>query len=95
MTAPVGLTDVYDNGPSDPRLKNEPWGFAAVIEGPGGTTELRLQQGRYTVKWYDPRGGGPLQDGTVRTLNGPGSRPIGDPPSEKSSDWVVLVTRAE
>ena len=61
----------------------------------GGTTELRLEQGRYTVKWYDPRSGGPLQDGTVGTLNGPGSRSIGDPPSARSRDWAVLITRAK
>ncbi|NQU25469.1 MAG: DUF5060 domain-containing protein, partial [Candidatus Nealsonbacteria bacterium] len=36
----------------------------------GGTTELRLEEGRYTVKWYDPRTGGPLQDGTASLAAG-------------------------
>jgi hypothetical protein len=57
----------------------------------GGSTDLELPPGRYTVKWYNPRRGGPLQDGTVRLLSGPGSRPIGEPPSEKSKDWAALV----
>ncbi len=60
----------------------------------GGDTQLKIGEGRYTVKWYDPRRGGPLRDGTVRTLSGPGSRSIGEPPAEKSKDWAVLVGRA-
>jgi len=57
----------------------------------GGTTELRLAEGQYAVKWYNPRRGGPLQDGTVKTLTGPGSRSVGFPPDEKSKDWAVLI----
>lgn len=38
MPPGVVLRDVYDNVPGDPRLENEPWGFAVVVEGPGGTT---------------------------------------------------------
>jgi len=64
----------------------------AVYLPEGGTTELRLSEGKYAVKWYDPRHGGPLQDGTVNTLTGPGSRSIGFPPDEPSKDWAVLVT---
>ena len=58
----------------------------------GGSTELTLPRGKYTVKWYDPRRGGRLQDGTVGALNGPGSRSIGEAPAEKSKDWAALVS---
>jgi len=34
----ITITDVYDNVPFDARFKNEPWGFAVVIEGCEGTT---------------------------------------------------------
>ena len=65
----------------------------AVYLPEGGSAELRLPEGKYTVKWYNPRRGGPPDDGTVRTLEGPGSRSLGDPPAEKSKDWAVLVRR--
>lgn len=38
MAGRLVLRDVYDNVPGDTRLASEPWGFAAVVEGPGGTT---------------------------------------------------------
>jgi len=65
----------------------------AVYLPDGGSTLLELPQGEYTVQWYNPRTGGPLQNGTVVDLSGSGSRSIGEPPSEKSQDWVALVRR--
>ncbi|MCD6405345.1 MAG: MBL fold metallo-hydrolase [Planctomycetes bacterium] len=38
MASRLVITDVYDNIPSDARLASEPWGFAALVEGPGGVT---------------------------------------------------------
>jgi hypothetical protein len=66
--------------------------YAVYLPG-GGSTELELPQGEYTVQWYNPRTGGPLQNGTVADVSGPGSRSIGEPPAEKSQDWAVLVRR--
>jgi hypothetical protein len=71
--------------------------YAIYLPG-GGSTELELPPGEYTVQWYDPRGGGPLATGTVGTTSGPDPRAgaphsIGEPPGEKSKDWVVLVKR--
>ena len=63
----------------------------AVYLPEGGTTDLKLAPGRYTVAWYNPRSGGKLVEGTVRTVTGPGPRSIGEPPSAPSRDWVVLV----
>jgi hypothetical protein len=61
---------------------------------PGGvTTELTLQEGRYSVRWYNPRRGGELQIGTIQHLEGPGRRRLGSPPAEVDRDWVVLVRR--
>ncbi|MBN2474792.1 MAG: DUF5060 domain-containing protein [Pirellulales bacterium] len=67
----------------------------AVYLPEGGSTELRLPEGDYTVKWYDPRRGGPLQNGTVRRLTGRGSRWIGEAPAEETRDWVVLIRRSD
>ncbi len=65
----------------------------AVYLPQGGSTELRLPEGKYSVKWYDPRNGGALKDGSVRTLAGPGNRSLGEPPAEKAKDWAVLIRR--
>jgi hypothetical protein len=59
----------------------------------GGAAKLRLGNGEYRVRWYNPRTGGPLQDSAVRTVKGPGEQAIGSPPSEDGKDWVALVVR--
>jgi len=46
----------------------------------------------YTVKWYDPRNGGALQDGSLTTVTGAGTVSIGDPPGGAAADdWVVWL----
>jgi hypothetical protein len=59
----------------------------------GGPAQVRLGTGSYTVEWYNPRTGGALQSGSVRTVKGPGYQAIGRPPSDPDRDWVVLVKR--
>lgn len=64
----------------------------------GGTTGLSLAgtSGTFDVSWYDPRNGGALQAGTVRTVTGGGTVALGNPPAPSGStvqDWVVLVRR--
>jgi hypothetical protein len=68
----------------------------AVYLPAGGTTTLDLSKasGTFEVKWYNPRTGGALQDGTVRTIQGGGSRALGNAPSDVSQDWAVLVRKA-
>ena len=58
----------------------------------GGTTNLKLPPGTFTVQWYNPRRGGSLQTGSVRQLTG-GAKSIGTPPADAGKDWVVLVKR--
>ncbi len=45
----------------------------------------------YTIKWFDPRNGGDLQDGSVKTVNASVKASLGLPPTEKDKDWVILV----
>ncbi len=59
----------------------------------GGASAVRLGAGEYTVRWFDPRNGSPLQEGSVSTISGPGELPIGAPPSEPRRDWVALLVR--
>lgn len=61
----------------------------AVYLPKGGTTNIEAPDGEYTVRWYDPRRGGELQEGSVATLNGAGT--VGNPPHDAKRDWVVLI----
>ena len=62
----------------------------------GGTTELDIgEHGKaFQVHWFNPREGGALGRGGVRSVRGPGKVSLGDPPGERDQDWAVLV-RAE
>ena len=68
--------------------------YVVYLKG-GGTTELDLGDTRavYTVQWFNPRTGGPLKQGSVRSVNGPGEQTIGQPPAGTNQDWVALVRR--
>jgi hypothetical protein len=59
----------------------------------GGSVELDLSGVKtpMAVKWFNPRSGGPLQDGSVKQVTRPGKAPLGAPPSDPDEDWVVLV----
>ncbi len=61
---------------------------------PAGTKDARinLAEGKkFSVKWFNPRSGGELFNGTVSGIQGKGLMSLGDPPYETEKDWVVLV----
>ncbi len=62
----------------------------------GGTTNLDLTgvSGDFDVKWYDPRNGGSLKNGSVTQVSGGGSRGLGNAPNNTSKDWVILVKKS-
>ena len=59
----------------------------------GGETELDVNAAKtpLTVKWFNPRTGGALLDGSVTQVAGPGKASLGKPPSDPDQDWVILV----
>ena len=61
----------------------------------GGTTDLDLSgaNGNFTVKWFNPRSGGALVDGSVKSVKGGGKVSLGNPPADSAEDWVVVVRR--
>ena len=67
----------------------------AVYLPSGGTTSLNLggYSGSFEVKWFDPRNGGSLQNGSVTKVNGNGTRALGNPPNNTGKDWVILVRK--
>ncbi len=69
-----------------------------VVYLPAGTGKagIRLDKaGNYSVKWFNPREGGEMQDGSVTSLSGGGLRNPGAPPATSMPmevDWVLVLT---
>lgn len=61
----------------------------------GGTADLQLTDGSYSVSWFDPRNGGEMQNGSVKKLSGNGTVNVGNAPADADKDWVVLVKNLE
>ena len=61
----------------------------------GGSTNLDLQSNNstFTIKWYDPRSGGSLKNGSKTSISGGGNQSLGNPPNSTTEDWVILVTK--
>ncbi len=45
----------------------------------------------YAVKWFNPREGGELLVGSVKTISGNAIRNFGNPPADPEKDWVVVI----
>jgi len=61
----------------------------------GGTTVLDLSaaKGAFTVKWFNPRAGGELMNGSVSAVKGGGSVALGNPPADAGEDWLAVIRR--
>lgn len=59
------------------------------------TLDLGEENAIYDVSWFNPRKGGELQKGNVRSIEGNGKQSLGRPPIKKDAqnDWVVLVNK--
>jgi len=60
----------------------------------GGTAEIDLSgvSGTFTVRWFDPRHGGPLQAGSVRQVSGGSKTALGAPPKDAHDDWLIVIS---
>src|SRR5690606_352575 len=63
-----------------------PWGGVSTID-------LRGATGEFSVQWFNPRTGGALVDGPVKVVSGGARARLGQPPTEKQEDWVILLRR--
>jgi N-acetylneuraminic acid mutarotase len=54
--------------------------------------DLSDDSGRYTVKWYNPREGGELLDGSIKSVTAGEHVGLGIAPSDEDKDWVILLT---
>jgi hypothetical protein len=69
--------------------------YAVYNDRNGGplTLDLQAAEGQFTVRWFNPRRGGELQEGTVKTVDGGDTRQLGNPPSEADQEWICLVEK--
>ncbi|MCB0844555.1 MAG: DUF5060 domain-containing protein, partial [Bacteroidetes bacterium] len=64
----------------------------------GGTIDLDLgisNQNTYSVRWFNPRTGNGLENGSVTSVQGTGSVNLGNPPNSSNQDWVILVNQPQ
>jgi hypothetical protein len=75
----------------------EPGNIYAVYLPSGGTTDLDLGEtpDSFEIRWFNPRQGGRLLNGTVALITGPGRTDIGQPPTDTDKDWLALVERVK
>ena len=57
--------------------------------------DLAEASGTFEVRWYDPRNGGELQNGSIGTVEGGKAVRIGSAPDKTDRDWVAVVLREE
>lgn len=55
--------------------------------------DLTSYPSAYTIHWYDPRNGGPLQEGPVTQIDGSSVVNLGQLPSAPNADWVALIRK--
>ena len=60
----------------------------------GGSKSLDLSNanGEFTVKWFNPRNGGQLHDGSISSVKGGAKVSIGFPPNDQKLDWVAYIS---
>jgi len=73
----------------------KPGAVYLVYLGYVSTTELDLSdvEGTYQLRWYNPREGGALEEGSVKTVQGGGVVSLGLSPSDPDQDWVAELVR--
>jgi hypothetical protein len=57
--------------------------------------DLRGMSGTFEVKWFDPRHGGHLRDGTVKKVDGGSVVNLGSAPHSVEQDWACLVRKRD
>ena len=55
--------------------------------------DLSAADGRFRVRWFNPREGGELKQGSIGSVIGGLEVALGTPPSDPTEDWLVVVQR--
>ena len=86
---------------SQDELVDVPGAYCLASEGklylvflPEGTSSARLKASLSSpmqVRWFNPREGGELLQGSIGNIQGNGPHSLGAPPSDPGLDWVVVI----
>ena len=60
----------------------------------GGKASLDLVDGMYDVQWFNPRDGGMMQTGSIKTIKGAKAASLGKAPCDENQDWLVVIKKA-
>ncbi|MEL7333017.1 MAG: Calx-beta domain-containing protein, partial [Cyanobacteria bacterium J06560_2] len=88
FTEMENMNDITET-PSDYVLGKEGEVYAVYLPR-GGTSNIDLPEGDYTVSWYNSRTGGDLLAGSVTQVAGGEPVSFGQSPFEPNQDWAVL-----
>jgi hypothetical protein len=55
--------------------------------------DLKEFEGNFTVKWFNPREGGNLSNGSVTSLNGGKVVSLGNAPVDGENDWLIVLRK--
>jgi hypothetical protein len=61
----------------------------------GGVITLQLAPGSYTLAWFNPRTGGPLQSTKTLSVSAQTPASLGPPPADPDKDWIALLRRMQ
>lgn len=86
---------------NNPENNNEKFCFAKkgeiylvyLANTPTSKLDLSKEEGTYSVKWFNPREGGKLLNGKVKSIKGGNIIGLGEPPSDPKEDWMVIVQK--
>lgn len=53
--------------------------------------DLGTSGNEFSIKWYDPRNGGDLLEGSVKNIPATGTVSLGFPPKDRDKDWMALL----
>jgi len=65
-----------------------------IVYLPPGAAEASLQAelpDPLSIKWFNPRSGGDLVEGSIKRVKGSGWQSLGTPPSDPELDWVLVI----
>ena len=101
LAVPLNEMHCLDELVGNPKHDNSKYCFAKrgklylVYLPNGGSIELDLTAaaGSYEVRWFNPRSGGAILEGSISQVAGGGPVGLGQPPADPQEDWLVIVRR--
>jgi hypothetical protein len=71
--------------------ENEVYTIFLPMEEETTSIDLGTSENEFSIKWYDPRNGGSLQQGTIENVSATGTVSLGFPPKDRDKDWIALL----